>query len=127
MEDKITTLLKSLKSLKPREEFLLQSKRTIVAHKQEAFAGINPWLFTRVRFVAAFSFAALLIVFATIGTGHMERLSPVLAESINVDTILAEAQTANFQLHIEEVRYYAETADQVAVALSNIADEYQAP
>lgn len=124
MEEKLHTILKSLRSLKPREEFLVQSKKQIIAHRQEvAIAGVSLNLFNRVRLVAAFSFAALLIVAATVGTGHMSRLSPELAKSMNPETILTEAQLANFQLHIDEARYYAQTADQVAIALSGIAGE----
>jgi hypothetical protein len=43
--------------------------------------------------------------------------------SFNSNAIVAEAQSANFELHIKEVTYFDESAKQVALALEKIAED----
>lgn len=127
MEDKIKKLLINVRSLAPSQEFFAISKARIIGTPQEQAFREQYAVFNKLRFVAAFSLASFLLIFGFVGNLYVKEFSSALASSIQSGVLLDEANVANFQIQIQEARYYAHTAEQVAVALDEIANGRQAP
>jgi hypothetical protein len=123
MNKNLLTFFKSAKTLSPRQEFLSVSKQIIINTQQQQpmFAVTRIRLFNSLKFSAALAFASFLL-FALLNGSSSFSGGGSTALINSKDQLLGEANLTNFQLQIKEAAYYAQTADQVAVALDEISN-----
>lgn len=81
--------------------------------------------FETLRFSTALALGAVLLFVVLGGISYLRNDSGSLAHSN--ETILGEANSLNLQIQIKEAAYFSKTAEDVAVALDQIAETPTAP
>ncbi len=127
MQDAIQKIFTSLKRITPDSGYLAQSKASILQSTQDARTQLQPKFafsfFERLNITGAVALGALVLL--VVGTAaFMGTPAGQLADvpSIASESLTREASEADFTLQISEAQYFDESAEQVAVALDQIAD-----
>jgi hypothetical protein len=128
MEQSIINILKAFKRATPRPEFLASSRQIILGKEQfssSRFISSRMRFFETLRFSTALALGAVLLFVVLGGISYLRNDSGSLAHSN--ETILGEANSLNLQIQIKEAAYFSKTAEDVAVALDQIAETPTAP
>jgi hypothetical protein len=128
MESKLNTIFARLKQITPDQAFLSRSKASILATAQEAVRPRTTLFSVRERFVfiPALAFGALLLVTISLGAFVNPTDDVLLTNAPAVSSsedLTREAEKVDFSIKIAEVNYFDESAEQVALALDEIAKE----
>lgn len=123
-EDQIGKILRNFQKVNPNQSFLARSRGQILTSSQNA---PNAWQalflrFERSSFRLAGATFGLVLVLALGIFGYFNYRSSSIAASLSKDKLLTEASSADFQIQIKEVKYYADSAEQVALALTEISN-----
>jgi len=124
MKNNVETILHSLQRITPDAGFCARSKAQIIARSQEEKLVRVNWavaLFAHksARFVVGF---ASIVLLTTVGvSSYVASNTRSLASSFNNKALAQEADLLDVQIHIKEAVYYDESAEQIALALEEIA------
>ncbi len=121
-ETKIIDALKVLKEIKPEDGFVELSRRLILVEEQEVMKAIGgkPWSLFGLRLSKTTVLVGLAILVAVSGGILLrERQSATLAKT-NKQNLLSEAQSLNFDIKLQEVKYFNQSAENVTVVLNEV-------
>lgn len=112
-------LLTKLKKIEPPKEFSNRSKALLFSRPQAKPAplvGLN-WL--------NFAIGTLILILGS-ATALIQGNRPagLAADSLNQEKLAQEAQSLDIQIQLSQVRYYADSAKKIEVALMETSDEY---
>ena len=135
-EQFLKNLLKPLRRIEPSRDFMARSKQLITLARQEAAPApirerVLSSIFEGFTFSVGIAMASLLLI-VTIGSiSYLTGTSGgEVASSFNNASLAQEADSIDFNLQIQEISYFDESAKQVALALDKIshdADETPQP
>ena len=114
----IANILKSLQAIEPSGDFAARSRAIVLATNQPV-SGFKQWTsgFVEHLKLGVFLTAMGLLFLVIIGGFSMQ-----VRDNLNDRKILSEAKKIQFQIHIDEVEYFAQSAKEVSVALEKISD-----
>ena len=125
MEDKIIKTLKALRAIEPSEDFVKRSRGLILASPRENhhLAGFKFRIWESFRFAGALAMASFLIfaIFGGLAYFNIKNLGPMILTSFNEGNLLTEANSLDFQIRLNEVNYYEESAKQVTALLDEVS------
>lgn len=120
--------LKNLGQIEPRPEFILSSRRIILASPQQT----SPWVGFSSRLKESLSFtfgiavtAAVLIMLFSGFYLYNGRSASVA--NFQLTQKEAEVSIKNIDIALNEIRYYTETAKQTSLALTEAATNNESP
>lgn len=121
-EATLQKLLNPLTGITPSPEFAMRSKAQILmsAQEQTVPARVRVRFFESLTVTGAIGLASVLLLVILGSLSYSNQGGST--NSFNSNAIVAEAESANFELHIKEVTYFDESAKQVALALEKIAE-----
>ena len=120
-------LLSPLTRIYPDSAYMKHSKELIAFSRQEVAlkplrVRLTSRIFESVTFTASVALASVLLV---IGLGSLSSLGGAngqVAASFNNDSLALEAKSADFNIQIQAITYFDESAKQVSLALDKISE-----
>ncbi len=124
--DYLVHYLKSLKSIKPDDGFLLQSRNIILSQTSKPSYVFR--LKNELLNVLKFSFAVGLtaVMFLSLG-GKLFPKNNIFVASLNNKNLVKESLKADIDIQLAEAKYYKETTAQVTLALNEIIKDENNP
>ena len=114
----LTRILKSLRTIEPAGDFAARSRAIILATTRPA-SGFKQWT---VGFLEHVKLGVLLTAVGLLFLVIIGGFSIRLHENLNDRRILSEAEKIQFQIHLDELTYFEQSAKEVSVALEKISD-----
>lgn len=126
MEDKIIKTLKALRSIEPDQDFKHRSRSVILSTPRTShhFPGLRIRFWEGMKFAGALSLASLLIflIFGGLSYFSVQNLAPAILTGIDENNLLSEASAVEFQIRLNEIKYYEESVKQVTALLEKLAE-----
>lgn len=124
MEEQLSKILKSLKSVAPDEGFISRSRNLITSAPQYS-AG---WFIFRgsvlqsIKMGAALTLASgmLFIVLGGISFFNVRNLSPVMLSSVNKENLEAEAENLDFQIQLGQLKYDVDSEKEIGARIDEV-------
>ena len=120
--DNIEQQLKNLKQIEPRPEFILSSKRIILASLRQTspLADFSLQLKKSLSFTFGFAATAVVLIMLFFGSYLYNGRSASFA-NFRLTQEEAEISIKNIDITLSEIRYYTETTQQASLALTEAA------
>lgn len=121
-EEKIISSLRSLHALAPSRRFTDLSRRLILLSDQNENylnrfrRGISALVAMRQRL----AIAVLAVVLALGGMLYVREYTRLVAEQKNQERLLSEARSLDFQIELQEARYFEESLNAASVAIKGV-------
>ncbi|MDP3901919.1 MAG: hypothetical protein Q8Q37_03050 [bacterium] len=126
MEDRLNKALKPFKAIKPSADFMRYSRAEILATKQKFFSARRSWhwnFWSSVKFASSLTLATLLVLIVIGGLSYFNlNLAPTLLTELDKESLLREANSLDFQIHLKELKYYDDSAKEVAALLDQVTE-----
>lgn len=136
MEEKLIKILKSLRRIEPESDFSTSLKKQVFAASRVAEAApqrnsrlpsFGRWMLEGLKFAGALTLASLLVFtifngFLSFGNG----IKSSTLTSLNEEKMLAEAKDTDFEINLQEIRYYEHSAQEVAALFDKVLENKNA-
>lgn len=124
MEDKLIKILQSLRNINPEPDFKKRSRALILTLPEVSKAKKFVFeVFESLKFGAAIGFAVLLLFFLAGGLSYFKitNIAPAVLSNFEEKSLTAEAANVDFKIQLGEVKYFDESAEQIAAVLKDIS------
>ena len=125
-ENKITNTLSDYKNIKPDAGFVEKSKSMVFSTSQikaTPMFELRRALWENFKFIGvltASGFLALIITLGAINAGTSNKNSLAQESNATSKNLFLESQAIDFQIRLDEARYFNESAQKVAAVLNKI-------
>jgi hypothetical protein len=125
MEDKIIKTLESLREVQPKEAFARETFARVTMHEQKVSwnGHIRRILWQEVKIGIAFAGTAAIAIVAIVVVNINSTDSLAGKNTLNDTHLQQEAHSLQFDIELGEAKYFAESTDEISVALQKIAGD----
>ncbi len=120
MSDFIEKILKTGRSIQPSENLRARTRGVILSsHRNSWISIIKNEVAENFKFTVALALTTILILLVAGGLSY-EKIKSARAPGVNGNELLREVEKLDFQIQLSEIRYFDESAKEVALILDEI-------